>query len=286
MDKMSIINILMVGVPEVGLGFLMMLLIFKDNSRKQNNNTMYMIKLLLSVIIAIVLIRLNREYTKNITNLALISTFIYSFVFKVVWSFNVRKSILSGCLIMFVLILSENVTTFPANQLILQKMGNYNFLDTRIIWSLPTRIIQVVIIWLVKRFKFSLKNHILLNFKWRQLSNSEKSTSILLIFLMVLSIYFNSNYGEVFMKLKLNNIDIKVFNLNLIIIFIQTVIYIGLTIILLSRTSGYENYKHMIHSSKRTMIDILIEQSSDDDLLTLVDVVNKAIEGRCLYEEV
>lgn len=286
MDKMSIINMLTVGVPEIALGFCIILLIFQREKIQKERKYIFIFKLILSTTITMVLIRFSRKNVSNIMNVALISTLIYSVVFVVIWNFNIRKSILSGCLIMFILILAENTTTFPINQLILNKMTSYNFLDMIFIWSVPTRIIQILIIILIFKFKISLENHILLNLTWGKLSSGKKLTCILLMLLMILSIYFNSNYGDIFIKLKTNDIDVEIFNINLIVIFIQTIIYIVLTMIILNRTTNYENYKKLLYSDKDEIMKTIIDNSCNDDLIKFVAVASKTIERRCGDEKI
>lgn len=247
---MSIINILMVGVPEVGLNVLFMLYLL--DIKKFN-----VFKIVCSIIGILVGINISRDIFDGLTISIASNTIAYIIVMWAIWKVNLRQSIIVSSLSVFIIVLSEILTVAPVVSYIVERILQFEFLSAVFIWSLPTRIIQILIILTICKKIVNLNNYILINKRWSKLSLSQRITTILSVLFIFTSTIFSMNYSEFYMKMKINNIDISIFSSSMQLLLLQSVVYLILTLILLKRTSDYENFKTILNLSQDELMEFL-----------------------------
>lgn len=277
---MTIINILTVGVPETFLSIAFMLAVLRGRIVEKNENILvFLVKQIVSIIFILFCFYNVRSRFNGLILITFINVLIYSVAMKVFWKFNNRQGLLAGSLAMFVIVFSEITTVAPITELIIEGIMKYNFLDSKIIWSLPTRIIQSLTILLILKRNINLKINKLLVATWDKLTHSQKYTSVILNIFILVSVIFAVNYSELFMKMKANNIDISMFETSINILLIQSVSYLLVALMLLNRTSKYESYKTVLYSMPEDIIKALdgIKKNSDQAKLE---------GGECIEEKI
>ncbi|GEM_PF-4767355 len=277
---MTITNILTVGVPETFLSIAFMLVVLRGKIVEKNENILvFVVKQIVSIIFILFCFYNVRSRFNGLILITFINVLIYSVAMKVFWKFNNRQGLLAGSLAMFVIVFSEITTVVPITKLIIEGIMKYNFLDSKIIWSLPTRIIQSLTILLILKRNINLKINKLLVARWDKLTHSQKYTSVMLNIFILVSVIFAVNYSELFMKMKTNNIDISMFETSINILLIQSVIYLLVALMLLNRTSKYESYKTVLYSMPEDIIKALDgnKKNSDQDQLE---------GGECIEEKI
>lgn len=256
MDKMSIINMLTVGVPEIGLSVVLMLYLL--DIKKFN-----LFKMLFTAILIFICIHVAKDFTSGLTVSIALNTIIYTIAMWAIWKINIRQSTIVSSLAVFIIILSEILTVAPIVSHVVEKVLQLNFLNAIFIWSLPTRIIQIITILIVYRKNVNLNNYILLNKEWFKFSLSQKITTVFSVMFIFSSIVFSMNYSEFYMKMKINSIDTQLFSSSMQLLLMQSITYLILALILLKRISDYENFKTILNLSQEELIEVL--EGGDND---------------------
>ncbi|WP_432661992.1 hypothetical protein R9X47_15615 [Wukongibacter baidiensis] len=261
MDNMSLVDAMIVGAPEVLLICLTGLVIIKGNVFKSKEfDLKFIVKILLVSIIFPIVIAIVRRNIHSFIIINFISLLYFILVLKIVFQFNIRQALLGGYLSMFALMFCEIFPTPIINLLRVKYSGDY--FDYRFIFSFPTRILQMTILFIC--LKFNLKSNKLLNLKWNLLSKSKKITFYVITLLLVSGYLFGVNYTEIFFKIKLYDIKVDKIFFNIQIFLIETIVFIIVTIVLLNRTILYENYKEILNSPKKTFETLLYNSTEDE----------------------
>lgn len=284
MDKVNLFNILTVGMPESILTVIFAILVCNGKSVLKENRIIEILKIILSSVLMILFATFIRTKLTSITFITISNMLFYYLIFSIIWKCNIRQSILIGSLSMFMIVFSEIVTVMPTTMYIVERFTNYSFLDTKILWSIPTRIIQIISIIILFKFNISFKNNILLIKRWSDLEKSRKTTITLLSFLIMLAVIFNVNYSEIFVKMKINNIDISLFYVSMIVIVIETVIFLCTILFLLNRTTNYENFKEILYRKPDEIFEIILSLSDENQLDQYRQLILKK-EGGVINEE-
>lgn len=254
---MSIVNVMFVGFPEVLLSTVFMFIVTNGTKEFVRNILSNVVKSMISTIFILSFIYLIRYNVSGVVGITFLNTIVYSVCMFLFWKFNIRQSLICGSLAVFVIIISEIITVAPTVSIIVENILKYDFISAKIIWSLPTRIIQMLIISIITIKNLSLKDNTLLVTSWKQFSNGQKFTSVFSIALVFISIIFSTNYSDFYVKMKINNINVSLFSSSMFMILIQSIIYLFTTLLLLNRTSKYEDYKNILHRNPSEIIDIL-----------------------------
>lgn len=269
MDNMSLFDAMVVGIPEVLLICLTGIVLIKGNIFKSEEfDLKFIIKILLGSIVFPLVLIIVRKNINSFILMSFISLLCYIIILKVIFSFNTRQALLGGHLAILTLIFCETFST-PIIELLRVKYSGYYF-NYRFIFSFPTRIFQIIIVFICS--KFNLKSNRLLNLQWNLLSKSKKITFYVIVSLLVSGYLFSINYTELFFKINLYDIDVKKIFFNIQIFFIETIVFMIITIILLNRTILYENYKEILNSPQKTL-ETLLYNSTEDEIYYYLNLI-------------
>ena len=260
----EIINIIFVGFFEILLAYIFAILICRGTNDEVKKDWKHSTTLILLTVSTLALVRLNRNLINNFIITTMVTTFIYFLGLRFVLKLRTRFSILGASLIMLLFMLTETLTVQPVAALIQNVIRNNGFMGARFYWSLPTRVVQLFVIFALSKFRISFKNNILFKKDWKELTDAKKITTIILLSFLLLSIYFNANYAEIFMKIKMNNIPIELFKSNLTSILISTVIFLIIPIIILLRTTNYESLKDFAYKKPEDAFAIWLKASTPE----------------------
>jgi hypothetical protein len=261
MENMSLIDAIIVGTPEVLLTCLIGIILIKGNIFKSKEFSLrFVIKtLLVSIVFPLVLIIIRKNIDSFII-MSIISLLYYILILKVVFRLNVRQALLGGYLAVFALIFYETFSTPIINLLKIKYSGN--LFQYRFIFSFPTRIFQIITVFIC--LKFNLKSNKLLTLPWNLLSKSKKITFHVIVALLLSGYLFSMNYNEIFFKIYLYDIDARKIFINIQIFLIETIVFMIVTMVLLSRTILYENYKEILNSPQSTFQTLLYNSTEDE----------------------
>lgn len=266
MDKFGLLDLFASATPEVILSTIFATMLSKGRGYWKDNIPEKVLKVIATIIFIVSVMYLNRMYVDNLIMIVMINTVSYIFSYYAFLNFNILQAIWIGTLSVYIIIFAEIVTIFPITQYLMGIVNKNEFFGLRFLWSLPTRIIQLILIIIVYKNNYSFKNNVLLNTKWKMLSSPRKLTIVVLTLLNVMSILFNINYTDFFVKLKISGIDVNTFRFNMLLTFIETLIYLMLTLILLNRTSNYEDFKEIVYREPKEIFKMILEVSGKDQI--------------------
>jgi len=274
MDNMSLFDAIVVGVPESLLIVLIGIVTIKGNVFKAKTFDLKdIVKLLIVSIVFPLSLIIIRGNVHNFIIIGLTSLTINILILKTIFQFNLRQALLGAYLAMFTLVFAETFST-PIISLLRVKYSGYYF-NYRFMFSLPTRIFQIMILFICLRF--NLKSNKLLNLEWHLLSKSKKTNFYIIGLLLASGYLFSMNYSEVFFKVNLYNIDVEKIFFNIQIFFIETIVFMIVTVILLNRTILYENYRYALNTPKKTF-QTLLYNSTEKEIYYYLDIVKNYLE--------
>jgi hypothetical protein len=267
MDTLNLNDMIYVIVPESFLSILIALIVCKGNAFKSFCITIGLVlKLLLTSIVITALIFFSRRCLSNIVAISLCTTVIYILALKIMWKFNIRQSVISG-IISFIILMMFDIFTFPfvdAYTAFIKE--NIKFFDFRFIFSLPSRLLQIIIVFVLLKFKINLSKNKLINESWSKLTPSNKGTIINLFMLMLFAIIVNTNYVELFIKLKMHNIDSKIISFNSQLILIESIIFVSLVLMILNIAIDYTRYKDFLNRKTTEVVSDLFKKNSQEEI--------------------
>lgn len=275
-DVLSIVDILFVAVPESAIAIAITLLICKkDIFKLQRSKLILNLIFALSVIISMIYyIRVKLDHIVLIT---IVITLTYMATLKFIYRLNKRQGILAGSVCMLAVIIPE-IITLPVVHFLSVELKK-TMITGKFTLTIPMRFIQILVFLIIYKTGFTLSDSILLKSEWKELSVSQKITIIFLLMLIVLSITFCTNYTDLFFKLNINSESCTLFGLNLKMYFLETVLFMLITLTLINRTKKYEDYKEVLSQSKYEMIEKILISSTKEDLKLYKELIKECEEG-------
>ncbi|MCG8502324.1 MAG: hypothetical protein MJB12_18225 [Firmicutes bacterium] len=241
--QISWVEMLLVGIFEEPLAVLMALILCKGNDifRVKGSQVLYFIlKLLLSSIIILVLMFFIRTTLVYMVFTSGVCTIVFLLVLRYLWGFNVRQSLISGCITAFTLAILD----FAPLPILFLFMEFEDILQHKVWIGSCVRIIHAIIIVVMIKFRFNLSKVNLLSKDWKELTPAAQRTAILIICLIFICITFVGNYADVFFKLGAYG---NVVSMNIHVFFIGTLIIMCIAIALLSRTYYFEMCRDILN---------------------------------------
>jgi hypothetical protein len=261
-DNVKLLDVIVVGIPEVFLVYLTSIVLINGNIFvSKDYNLKLILKILLTSTIYSLLLIIIRKNINSFIAIGCISMLFIIATLRFVFQFNYRQALICGYLVMLIILFCETLST-PIVNLMRIKYSGYYF-DYRFLFTIPTRIFQIVALFIC--LVFNLKSSEILNIQWRLLSKSKKKTFYSIVLLIVSTYLFSANYTETYMKIDLYNIDVKEIFFNIQIFFIETIAFMIVIIILLSRTIQYEEYRDIL-SSPRKAFERLLYNSTEKEI--------------------
>jgi len=236
MDKMSLGDIFLVGVPDALVWFTFGILLCNRDYFKSKNIFSIILKFIISSVIILSIVVYMRTIVSNIVYTSMLSALLYTIIFKIIWRFNTRTSIFTGILFVFMSTSIENIFIHIS---IYTKI----FSESRFSMSIPIRIFEIILVYVVYRCKINLSDIIIFKTDWNNMKLSNKITTIILIIFIFLGFIVSNSYTDILIKQSLYKMDLTniVFDIHLMFYGVILLVFSGLIII--NRTIGYENIK-------------------------------------------
>lgn len=242
MDIMSLKDILLVGVPDALVWvFFGILLCFSDyfKDKKLLNITL---KLIISVVFILGTVIYIRTLVTNIIYVCLVSALLYMITFRLIWKFNLRTSFFNGFMIVFTSASVENL--FTPLFIYISSFSNI-FTQSRFILSLPIRITEIIVVYLIYKGQISIGKTILFREDWNIMSLSKKITTILLITFSFTGAMIVGAYTDILIKESVYKLNLIVISLDIKCIFYGIIFLIIGGLLIISRTRQYEEMKEI-----------------------------------------
>lgn len=261
MDSMSLMDLMIVGIPEVLLIIFIIFAIYDFNLLKQIKQKKNILKMVTSIIIVLTINYLSRKIFSNFMMIGLCTTIIYMIVFKGIWKFKFYYSLLLGLLSCFILWSSEILTYPVVNKIIDDRLIISQLINNRIVLSIPSRIFQIIILFILIKINIKIINIELFNTEYRNLSLSQLISRILIIIMIILCLIFLINYIEIFMKITFNDLKMFFIKDDMKIRYILVICFVLISVMIFKRTISYEIDKQILNSPKLILEKII--QNSD-----------------------
>jgi hypothetical protein len=241
--KLQLIELLILGIPETTLAVLVNLLIF-EKDRLSISNKQLIKSFLITNSVMLADIYFSRLYFSKIVPHTIVTTLMYMLILEIIWNLDIWKSIFVGMTSMIFIILTEIISSYPiAVNLIEPSFFNNNLM----LMTIPARILQISILFLILRYKFTLSNNVLFSKKWKEMSLHNKITIVWLNVLVFIVIMFCSFYADQLYNLTMLNLQIYFFAIGFVLVALLTI----------NRTGGYESLKNLIKDDIKIFIRLL-----------------------------
>lgn len=247
-------DIVLVGFPEIFLAVL-----FGYKLLKKELQFKAIFHIIFSTIFILAIAVIVRNCFKDIVTITLINTMGYFTGYKMIMKFNCRQALFAATISMFTIVLAENATVLPT----LSLLQNKNFFDTRIIWTIPTRLLQLMFLLFVTHFKINFEKSPLFKNDWKYLSKSQRITVTLFLFLSIVTIDFECNYIELVIKNYMCHHPIAI---SMIKIMIENILFMFVALVLLNRTIYYEDFKDFALKTPMELFKLILKKSNKEDM--------------------
>lgn len=265
--SVDISKILLIGIPETCLNIIFCLLIWKGREAfkvKSNIWKIPLVSILLPSLIFIAKLRISSITIQHVF-VILIATVAFSYF----WKINKRCSFLISVLITLMILILETASMQFMSELINSTIEEYGFLHIKALLKLtmPTRIVQVIIVSILYKSNFSFKNNRLLFSNWGGLKKSEKVTIHILFRHLFVAIILSSSYTEIFLILKSYNIPIYLIRLPQYIAMFSSIYFLLSSLQLLMRQTLLEDLKNIFFQGPSKLFKNMLEASDETQIL-------------------
>lgn len=272
----DILDLLLVGVPEVVLAIIFGVFIVTGKVKHDKS----IIKISISVILLLVTFFFIRKYANSIGIIVMFNTILYACVFKLNFYLNLRKSIMAALLVLLFILFTE-IITFP----FLDYITDSVYFDARVQATIITRLIQIILIIILVKFNIWIGNINLLNDDWNKLNKEHRILATMVIAMIALCMVFISNYQDLFFKLNVHMRDYKLdTSLNMYLYVAQNVAFASLVFYLLHRINRFVIYEEYLSRHDREIFVDLLESADADEIKRYIEIA-ELYHSEALKEE-
>lgn len=275
----NFIELILFGIPEEVMCVLIGLVMCQK--RFMNGWSSFFIRLMVSISILLTLIYISRPLFNRTALHTIFITLVYVLVFKIIWQMNWRKSIVAGFSTMFILVVLETAM-YPVYERFRLLFGDENFFSTRFGFSPILRLVQLLVLIILT--KFNLQENKLFVIPWRQLSLAYKYITVIITAAVILCFLFNVNYIDIYVQVKIHNINTSGIMMNLQMFFwgniVFFVFFVLLTILLFAFDQKFQRLKEMIDIPHSEMIDIIGNDSDAEEIQQYIYILQNKIAER------
>ncbi|WP_432401050.1 hypothetical protein [Wukongibacter sp. M2B1] len=266
--NVEISKILLIGIPETLLNIIFALLIWRGRDGLKEKSNIWKIPLA-CILIPIIAFAIKDYLDYSIIIQMVPLLIISSFIIKILWGTNKRCALLMSSMITFLIFISEIATMQLVSGFIQDIIKIYGFLHIKalLVWTMPTRVIQLVTVLILYKFNLTFENNKLLYGVWSDLSESQKITSHALFIHFLVAIFISAGYIEIFIKSMNNNISIDFIRIPLYIILLGSIFIILSTLRLLYRQTLLEDLKNIFFAGPSKLFENMLEASNEEQIM-------------------
>jgi hypothetical protein len=246
-DKMSLTNILLVGIPNVFIVLLFGIILYQSDYFKNKDKGIMVLKSIISTTLILWALTYIRAILQSVLYIGFMSMILYLLVLMIIWKLNVRSALFCSIMIVFLSSATENIYT----PLFLKLSETSNiFTQSRVLMSLPIEITELFIILIVYYSKINIGNLHLFKNKWTEMTLSNKITSVFLIIFVLTGFIISCSYTDVLIKVVVFKINIDVIYDSIKYMFYGVLLLISSGLLIISRTKSYEDMKQEVKNIK------------------------------------
>lgn len=270
MEEMSLLKLILVGVPETLLNLLIGLVLCRDNVKKDWRS--FILKMSISIIAILTVLFFVRRTFDSIVYTTTLMILMYVFTFKLVWKMNYRQSILSSCSTIFILVCLETIT-LPLYDTILNKFNSHIFFEGTQLFASFLRVIHTMIFIFFTRF--NLRNNELISGKWESQDRYSKVAIIVIITSMIWCMISMLNYSDIYYKFMLTKADMSFLALNIKLIFLISICFFIFLLVLIYYVFNFLDTQKMLDISVEEVFNICGEELSKEEILKCINLLQK-----------
>ncbi len=266
MDNMSINDVVFVAFLEIFINMLIALSLYANVKKYiKENFIQFITKAIIMVLFISISIYFERKYLTNIAAIATLSIIAFILGFKWIWKLNYRFSIIAGFTSIFCIMAAEFIT-YPFYPIILDFLQSNSFWQNRFILTLPSRLVQIFILFMILRKEYTLSDVTVLADDWTRMSKFDRITAKTLIITIGICMFFIFNFQDLFMKLNAYQIKSPGININLAVYFVQNFFYISVALFLIRRTRKYSKYKKILSQEPIDIFEKIVGAATAEEL--------------------
>jgi len=247
MDKMSLKDILLVGIPNVFILLLFGIFLYKNDYFKNKKIGITVFKFIISTTFILWSLTYIRVIFQNILYVGLMSLVLYMITLIFVWKLNIRSSLF--CSIMIVFLSSSTENMFTPMFLKLSTESNI-FTQSRFLMSLPIEITEIFVIFMVCFSKINIGNLLFFKSDWNGMTISNRIAAILLMIFVLTGFIIACSYTDILIKTTVFKIDISVIWASINFMFYGVLLLIPSGLLIISRTRNNEEIKQEVQDIK------------------------------------
>jgi hypothetical protein len=238
-----------------------------------------MVQYLLILFITVVYLLTSIYYIRQNVNDLMVSGIIYLVVFtinyKIIWQYNIRQSLFLSFLYLFIIDLSEGITS-PVINILIENFKISNIFNSMFIITLPSRIFEIILILVVYLNEIRF-NNVLFDKDAKELKKNDKFILLTILFTLCICFISNSNNMNLYIKLEELNVNLfaveKFLKINLLI----PLLFIIITLFLVLRIKKYYEFRSVAEKTPEEIIMDILEVSSEKQIERILTLINNYI---------
>lgn len=270
MEEITVLKLILVGVPETILNLLIGLVLCRDNVKKDWRS--FILKICISVIVSLIMIFFVRRIFYTFTLIGATMTLVYIFIFKLVWGMNFRQSILSGCSVIFFLICLETIS-LPLYNTLLKNFNINNFFEASLPFTPFLRLVHTLVFIIFT--KWNLRGNQLISGEWRKQNKYSRIAIIVIIISIIWCMVAMVNYIDFNYKIVTNQENISFLIGNIKVVFWMTIWFFIFLLVLIYYIFNFLNAQKMLDISIEEIIKIISDELSKEDILKYINYLQE-----------
>ncbi len=276
-------KIICVGFPETILNIVFVLLIWKGKEALFQKSNIFKIPIA-SIVLPIIFFFIKTK-TTSLSIQIIISIIVFSLAFRYIFNMGLRNSAINSMVMLIYLILIEVISIHFVTRYMESIIKAFGFfhVNSMIIWTIPTRIFQILAIGVIYRYKICYKNNPLLFNDWSKLEKSDKKTIFILIRHLFASLILNTAYLEIYFHDQRYAAQIPEYIPNYMVLYIIqicSIYFLFSSLQLFMRLLDYEDLKGIFLQGPVKLFRTMLDASSKELLEEYKQDLDKKIEEK------
>jgi hypothetical protein len=270
---MNLFEIFSIAIPEIIVINILTLLLYK----KEKCFTMgqYLLRLFITVVYLLTSIYYIRQNVNDLMVSGIIYLVVFTINYKIIWQYNIRQSLFLSFLYLFIIDLSEGITS-PVINILIENFKISNIFNSMFIITLPSRIFEIILILVVYLNEIRF-NNVLFDKDAKELKKNDKFILLTILFTLCICFISNSNNMNLYIKLEELNVNLfaveKFLKINLLI----PLLFIIITLFLVLRIKKYYEFRSVAEKTPEEIIMDILEVSSEKQIERILTLINNYI---------
>ncbi|WP_341876423.1 hypothetical protein [Defluviitalea saccharophila] len=270
MEEVSLLKLIIVGLPETVLNLLIGLVLCRDNVKK--NWKSFILKMCISVITILITIFFVRSNINSLLWVTVYMVFVYTSVFKYVWEMNYRQSILSACSTIFLLTFLETIT-LPLYTMLVKGLNFTNIFDGGMLFSPLMRTLHIIVFLILTRW--NLRNNEVISGEWSRQNQHSKIAIIIIIISMFWCMASMLNYVDFTYKISVFETEASFLVGNIRLVFWMTIWFFIFLLVLAYYIFSFLDTQKMFDISLEEILSTVGDELSKEEIKGYIDILQQ-----------